>query len=206
MNLNLSMYKQSGLEEWINQSYQNNGIHYSSDMDIDHIASIFNVTICKTRGESRAIWDDEFAVIMLNSSFEEPERRAAFFHELCHPLRHIGSQHHIPESLMKLQEIQAAHFQLYAALPVYMLAEYKDINHRPTYIKVISEEFKLPITFVQKRIDQIERRIIQERAHQNFIASITPIQIRFEYTPETLRILEKLRTLQAKKKDGVRNG
>ncbi|KEQ22848.1 ImmA/IrrE family metallo-endopeptidase [Paenibacillus tyrfis] len=200
MNLNLSMYKQSDLEKWINKSYRDNCIHYASDMDIERIANIFNVAICKTKEESRAMWDDEFAVIMLNSNFDEPERREAFFHELCHPLRHVGSQHHIPKSLMELQEIQAAHFQLYAAMPVYMLVEFKDINHRPTYIKVLAEEFKLPIPFVQKRIDQVERRINQERSHQNFIAHITPVQIRFEYMPETLHILEKLRTIQAKKR------
>ena len=205
MNLNLSLYKQTDLEKWINKLYRDNGMHYASDMDIDVIASIFDVEVYTYEGKCLADWEDHpdgysNAIILLHAYLTEQEKRERFFHELCHPLKHIGSQDQIPTLLRELQEIQAAHFQLYAAIPIYMLEEFNGMSSRQVYIEAISLEFKLPTRFVEKRVNQIERRIKQEIDHQNFIAMITPVQIKGEYMPETIRLLKKLEVLKNKKK------
>lgn len=206
MNIQLSFYKQTDLEKWINKQYQENGIHYPSDLlDIDHIADIFKVEVYTYSGRCVADWEDDEqgyanAIILLHAYLSEEQKRERFFHELCHPIKHVGCQDSLPEMMKELQEIQAAHFQLYAAMPIYMLEEFCWIANRQTYLKVLSQEFKLSIPFVQKRIDQIERRINQEIGHQNFIASITQVAGRYEYSDETLRILDRAKILQAIKR------
>lgn len=198
----LTLYKPTEIELWISQIYQKNGIRYASDMDIDHIADIFNASVRVTKDETRVLYDDHFCLIFLHAYFREEQKREAFFHELCHPIMHVGNQHRLPAGLMQLQEIQAANFQLYAAMPAYMLEEFMDIKYKHTFIKVLSGEFKLPLGFVQKRIDQIERRILQERMDQEFIAGMNPVHIRYDYTPETQRILTQLKR-QVTVKTGV---
>lgn len=208
MNFYYHLYKESDLERWINNKYRDNGIHYASDMDIDRIACIFNVEVHTYTGKPVARWIDkdsgfDDAYILLHAYASEEEKRETFFHELCHPLQHVGCQDRMPATFMELQEIQAAHFQLYAAIPFFMLDEFKGINTRQAYIKVLSEEFKLPIPFVERRIDQIDRRINQERIDQDFIMSNRSLPFRYEYSSETLRLLDKLDELQAKRKGVV---
>ncbi|WP_028551731.1 ImmA/IrrE family metallo-endopeptidase [Paenibacillus sp. UNC451MF] len=159
--MDLSLYKPTELESWIYQKYRSYGIHYASDLeDIDLVASIFNTMVYTTKDETRIVWDDDFGMILLHAYYAKEIKRASFFHELGHFLRHIGCQNKLPKSFMELQESQASHFQLYAAMPIYMIQEIiHDVYSYAALEKVLAEEFILPIPFVQKRIDQISRRI-----------------------------------------------
>lgn len=159
--MDLSLYKPTELETWIYQLYRTHGIHYPSDLeDIDLVASMFHTVVRITREETRILWDNEFAAILVNAYLRKEQKRAAFFHELGHFLRHIGCQHNLPKSFMELQEAQSAHFQLYAAMPIYMIQEIiHDVYSYAAFEKALVEEFILPISFVRKRIEQIQRRI-----------------------------------------------
>jgi Zn-dependent peptidase ImmA (M78 family) len=194
-------YKQTELEHWIQKQYQPNGILYASDLDIDHIASIFGVEIRLYQGPSFAEWkENEYSFVFINSNLTEEQRREQFFHELCHPVQHVGRQENMPLTFIELQEIQAAHFQLYAAMPIYMLEEFKGISDRQTYINILSREFKLTAPFVQKRVDQIERRICQGRIDKRFTLKNKTVPVRYNYSPETTRILDKLQRLKSMKR------
>jgi Zn-dependent peptidase ImmA (M78 family) len=200
--MNLKFYKQTELEHWIEKKYQSNGILYASDLDIDLIASIFEVEIRLYQGPSFAEWKEkEYSFVFINSNLAEEQRREQFFHELSHPVQHVGRQESMPRTFIELQEIQAAHFQLYAAMPIYMLEEFKGISDRQTYINVLSREFKLSVPFVQKRVDQIERRIYQSRMDHELVMKSKTVPIRYNYSPETTRILDKLQNLKLKKGD-----
>jgi hypothetical protein len=160
----LSRYTLSPIESWIYSKYQNVGIHYAGDLDIDLIASCFNGEVRKTKYSSHVMWDDDYDyfVVFLNSHLKEKERRYQFFHELAHPLLHVAKQTDaIPELLMQHQEEQAQHFQLYAALPLYMIEEYK-YHHSTCITKLLSDEFILPEHLVNNRIYQIKNRIQNE--------------------------------------------
>jgi Zn-dependent peptidase ImmA (M78 family) len=197
--MNIKYYKPTELEEWIQKQYQQNGIRYASDLDIDLVASIFGVEVRLYRGPSFAEWKEkEYSFVFINSNLAEEQRREQFFHELCHPVQHVGRQENMPRTFIELQEIQAAQFQLYAAMPFYILREFKGINDRQTYISVLSREFKLSIPFVQKRVDQIERRIYQGRTDHELIMKIKKVPVRYNYSPETARILDKLQRLRSK--------
>jgi len=184
--MDLTLYKPTELESWIYQKYRSSGIHYASDLDdIDVVAYIFHTMVCFDEDETRILWDDDFGVILINAYLGREKRREAFFHELGHFIRHTGSQHNLPKSFTELQEAQASHFQLYAAMPIYMIHEFiHDVFSYEALEKVLSEEFVLPLPFVRKRIDQIKRRIYigqqeKERRERNTDTShITPEYIK----------------------------
>lgn len=167
--MDLSKYAPNEIEVRLSKTYRDKGIHHASDIDIHHIAEIANTRIVMC-DEYKSIWDDDFGLIFLNAYDHEEDKRRHFFHELGHIMRHAGSQFQIPESLMELQEFQANSFKLYAAMPAYMLHEFQDIQYLGMYYKVLAEEFKLPISFVKKRIEQVRNRIFwaeqQERLHE----------------------------------------
>lgn len=197
----LNYYKATELEQWISKKYKAAGIRCAADMDLDHIADIFGVEVHTYAGRSIADWrDGEYAFILLNADLDPRQLREQFFHELCHPLRHCGRQDTLPVGLKELQEQQAAAFQLYAAMPVYMLGEFGEIQQRETYIMALAEAFALPPSFVEKRVAQIERRILQAKMDEETYLAQNPVHITYEYMPETQRILTQLRRqLDAKK-------
>ncbi|SEM80556.1 ImmA/IrrE family metallo-endopeptidase [Paenibacillus sp. OV219] len=166
--IDLILYKETDLEKWINKAYRKNGIHYASDIEIERIAAIWNVEVRTYLGPSFAEWkDDDYSFIFINAYLTEEHRRDVFFHELCHPLQHTGCQDtHMAVQFRELQETQAGLFQLYSAMPAYMLEEFKSIQDRSYYLKVLAEEFVLPLRIVERRINQIQRRIQQERIDQ----------------------------------------
>lgn len=190
--MNLHRYKTNEIEEMIIKKYTDHGIRYASDMDIDRIADIFDSMIVFTKDETRVIYDEGFAMIRLNGFGREEVRRQNFFHELTHLILHAGNQHNVPPEFVALQESQSAHVQFYAAMPIYLFEEFRGIEQRSTYIKVLSEEFRLPIPFVTRRVEQIERRILQAKLDDEFQSDMNPVRIEYDYNPETRRVLSQL--------------
>ncbi|MGG1554568.1 ImmA/IrrE family metallo-endopeptidase [Paenibacillus ferrarius] len=157
--MDLTRYKPTELEKWLEREYRSIGIEYASDMDLDLIASIFDVEIRTYAGPSFAEWkEDEYSFIFLNGYLDQKQRREVFFHELCHPLQHVGQQEIMPTSFIELQEIQAKNFQHYAAMPSYLLEEFKSVSPS-LLVKILAEEFHLTERFVQHRLEQIQKRI-----------------------------------------------
>jgi len=135
---------------------------------------------------------------VIDSRKPEPERRAIFFHELTHPLRHCGRQEHLHELFVELQEIQAAQFQLAAAIPSFMLGSYRDAP--PANIgKIIAEDFCLPLTLVMRRLEQIRNRMMNDALmHRNKRFRLPPgIDIT---KPHVLEVIQRLREIQHRKK------
>ncbi|MCF6094335.1 ImmA/IrrE family metallo-endopeptidase [Microaerobacter geothermalis] len=188
--MDFSLYKMSPLEEWIYQKYMENGIQYASDLELDRISYIFNAEVICTKAPSHVQWDDEYCLIFINDALDEPNKRAVFFHELCHPVLHHGNQRFMPSAFRELQEIQASHFQLYSAMPIYMLKQFQNLS-----APAIAEEFNLPLSLVQTRLQQIHERIQHEKSNRQFIAKIKYYNKETNsknWSPETKRILDKL--------------
>lgn len=153
----MKRYIPTKLERIINAHYKKHGINTPTDMDIETIASVYNVELEYYYGPSFADWEDVpygHKLIVLDKRLPKYEQRANFFHELAHILRHCGRQDELPAMFVQLQENQAAQFQLAAALPSFMLKSYDPLPY------TISEEFCLPISLVKKRLEQIYSRII----------------------------------------------
>lgn len=175
------LYKPSEMELWINQKYIESGIKCTSDLDIEWIAEIFNVCIGTTQGKSKVLFDDEDCIILLANDQTEQERRRDFFHELSHPLLHCGDQHKLPKPLVHLQETQAEIFQLYASMPSYLIEAFRDSFNLISFPAILTEAFCLPGSIVRLRIDQMVRRINQERMDRLFRARFGPPRILTDY-------------------------
>lgn len=200
--MSLRHYKTCQLEQWINDLYQHDGIYAPEDMDMERIAHIFGTDLMYYMGPSFADWrEGGYSVIFLNQSLPPEEARAVFFHELCHPVRHVGHQADLPRLFAELQEIQAGLFQLYASLPIYMIQAYaaqlEDNNMAP----LLAYEFQLPVELVERRLLQIAGRMRKAREEEKLVQSVsgTADQGIVVHSPETLRMLDKLMWISAQK-------
>ena len=208
--MDLSLYKETPLESRIANHYQKCGINYAHEMDIDYIAEIFNAAIHTHLEKPKVMYNNDSSLIFLYAYADKVEKRESFFHELSHAALHWGDQNKLPPLLVELQEIQAGHFQGYAAIPAYLLREFEGIENRNTYIKVIAEEFGVSIPFARRRIEQIERRIVQakidneiiEQRNQPHIAT-APIKRPEGHIEQVLaRIMEKRRIREEREREG----
>lgn len=197
-----NLYSPSNLEDWIIDRYIDHGIFFPSDMECDRIADVFAAEILKSPGPSHVQWDDDFCIIFINDELSEEKARETFFHELCHPIRHIGNQRRIPGTMVELQENQAAHFQLYAALPFHIIEPYLKY-HQSDLLIVLADEFRLPGQLVLDRLEQIHRRIMQTKKEQLMQNRLNPRQQTKSYSDETLRIMRQLNQQLSKNQRGI---
>lgn len=198
--MELQYYKPTEIEVLITKKYMENGIVRPSQLDLSTVASIFGIDFVLYDGRTFANWEDgSYRFIAVNQNLTEKEQRENFFHELGHPILHTGRQRGMSDSFLEMQEEQASQFQLYAAIPYYMLEEFNDIEFRDVYIQSISEAFVLPTYLVRKRIEIMERKIMIEKYDQEYVRRCKPVRIEVEYMEETKLVLEQLRQLQAKK-------
>lgn len=168
----LDMYKKSELELWIEEKYKCHGFFTPKDLEIDNIAKEFNINLRYSKGPDRALWDDENQIYMifLKPTHSEEVKRNIFFHELCHPLRHYGNQELMNKNtLRELQEEQAHLFQMYAAIPFFMIEYLDDLpNTESELSEVLSKTFKVPISLAKKRVKQIMRKIQQAQLDNQY--------------------------------------
>ncbi|MEJ8547140.1 ImmA/IrrE family metallo-endopeptidase [Brevibacillus borstelensis] len=166
----LNFYQPTPLEDWIETRYQSFGIFSPDDLDIDIVAHSFGIQVLYLPdAKEEAIWDDDIAAIFLNSNKTISEIRVAFFHELCHPLRHVGNQLMLPSIFRELQETQANQFQLYASMPFFMIKEIKLPQYKSEAVGLLSQLFGVTTRLASRRLEQIERRIYEARTHQEFV-------------------------------------
>ncbi|WP_102274052.1 ImmA/IrrE family metallo-endopeptidase [Cytobacillus massiliigabonensis] len=204
----LTLYKKTDLELLIENLYMDKGILTPSDLSIKNISESFNFHIKYIeKVPSRALWDEEDAMIFLDPLLPEKKQRALFFHEIGHPLRHIGAQERMKSKLfMDLQESQANQFQLYAAIPTFMLDSIELPNNESYAIKAIEEIFNIPFSLAAKRMEQIKQRVLRQKID---IAIIEKEQNRYskvvqDWSEETKTLLQQLENqLIQKKSKGV---
>jgi Zn-dependent peptidase ImmA (M78 family) len=192
----LSGYTLTETERKIERMYKERNILTPSDLEINNVAHLFNVKLDFSfhGGPERAIWDDDFSVIFLDPDEPREKQQEVFFHELGHPLLHCGDQTSImSQKFRELQEAQANQFQLYAAIPFFMLKELELPKYEYQMIHTIKTVFKVTEALVKKRLEQIKRRILQSKIdcslplHVEQVAETTE-----EYEAETFPVLEDL--------------
>ncbi len=94
-------------------------------------------------------------MINIDARLTEQEQREQFFHELCHILRHCGSQLIMPKAFRELQEWDAKRFTKYAAIPFHMLHLF---NLKSDYlVNEISESFQVYEDLANDRMEGIYR-------------------------------------------------
>lgn len=159
--MDLSLYWETPLEQWITCAYQQKGIYYVQDLDIDRIASSFNIDLIYYKGRTAA--DNNLGVIFLNNDRDIASMKVSFFHELGHVLRHAGDQRRMADLFRQQQEYDASAFMLYAAIPFYMLKELPLPRNIREAISYISKEFDVPTEIAEKRLNQVRQRLSQAK-------------------------------------------
>lgn len=162
--MDLSLYRMTELEQWIYDIYHQYGIYTASELDIDHIASMFQIDLVYYKHHSFSCNVNQ--VIFLNKDEDEQRKRDIFFHELCHVLRHAGDQRDMPRLFEQYQEMEAGWFQMYAAMPFYIIEQMELPNTQREAIHSIATEFKVSLDFAQKRLHQIQRRVMESMMWQ----------------------------------------
>lgn len=165
----LSYYYKTTLENKVESLYRSNHIYSPHQIDIGVIADVFEIIVVSLPGaKEEAIWDEKRAAIFLNSNKPSADSKEAFFHELSHILLHTGNQLSMNRGLLELQEEQANHFQLYAAMPFYMIQQIHLPSHEADIIHVLSSEFRVTHQLARKRWEQIQRRVFSGKQQLEF--------------------------------------
>ncbi|OUS69752.1 hypothetical protein B1748_30045 [Paenibacillus sp. MY03] len=203
--LDFELYRPTDLELWIGSVYEKNGIHYPGDLDdLDHIATLFGAHLAYTQGSTKVIFDEEgFFMIFLNIHLDQAEQRLAFFHELAHPALHSGDQRQLPPAFVHLQESQAAHFQLYSAIPYHILKELEHLRHQPHFPRLIAGAFGVPLSFAETRLERMAARMRQERSDRNLRAKLASLSAKvcgYDQPEAAERLLAQLARQTARKK------
>ncbi|GGK36876.1 hypothetical protein GCM10010965_32240 [Caldalkalibacillus thermarum] len=187
----LHMYYKTAFEEKIEHLFKSKGIVQSEDLCLDNLSDIFNIQIVyMPDAPQRAMWDDSLSVIFLDSTKTPAEVREVFFHELAHLLFHEGNQSVMFTDFRNLQENQAKVFQLYAAMPFFMIKKLDLPSEDRLIIGLLSDVFKVTHRLAKKRWYQIKQRIYTA---QFLCGSAIPApNTSKKWSKETLRLLDKL--------------
>ncbi|WP_369815266.1 ImmA/IrrE family metallo-endopeptidase [Halobacillus sp. KGW1] len=103
--------------------------------------------------------------ITLDAREDKLVQKEQFYHELGHILRHVGIQSMMPDAFRELQERDARHFTLYAALPYHMVSKY-DLSD-PHIIERWVNDFKVTHKLCVDRINIIKNRSLKYECHES---------------------------------------
>ncbi|AQS55625.1 hypothetical protein B0W44_07360 [Novibacillus thermophilus] len=187
----IQMYYKTPFEEKIERLFSSKGIINPSELSIEYLSNVFNIQIVYISSTpERAIWDNRMSVIFLDSTKSLPEMREIFFHELAHPILHVGNQLNMCSDFRNYQENQAKIFQLYAAIPFYMIKKLNFPSEDRLIIEQLSDTFIVTHQLAKKRWQQIKQRIYSALYLRN--TTTTPISQPRRRSKETQRALDKL--------------
>lgn len=154
-------YCSTHLEDWITDMYQEIGIKTPDDITEERIANKLGIYFLRTNRPSHHICVSGLHAIYVDSRLSLQEQREHFFHELCHVLRHYGSQFRMPLPLKEWQEYDAARFVKCATIPYQMVLSW-DLDD-PYIISYAAETFKVTKELSESRLIQIRSRKIHNR-------------------------------------------
>ena len=149
-------YQTTALEDWVTNFYTRMNILHPRQINEEHIARIYNIFINRWKLPSFHKVNGRFRGIYIDIRKPKDIQREIFFHELCHILRHMGVQTMMPAAFRELQEWDARHFTMYAAIPRHML-KFVDFNDEYV-IEQMASLFKVTPELCEERLEQIQNR------------------------------------------------
>ncbi|WP_026577135.1 ImmA/IrrE family metallo-endopeptidase [Bacillus sp. SB49] len=155
--MNFPNYTTTDLEDWVSNWYIKYRITHPNEIDIKKLAMRYEIFIHYKDMDSKYVRFGRYREIVLDTKLDTTTQREQFFHELCHAIRHVGKQTMMPEAFRELQERDARHFTLYAALPYHMVKNY-DLED-PDLLDRWAYDFKVSYELCEERLEQIKRRV-----------------------------------------------
>lgn len=200
-------YTYTPLEEYIKKLYQQTlNINEPMFINMPEIAIQLKIKLCYFDEQSTAMCRKGNYRIFLNELLSPQEQWQDFGHELCHVLRHDGSQDKMGKPLLYLQENQANNFMLHFCVPTFMLLNYQIANYFNILdgIPFVTKNFNVTEEFARQRLIHFKNQIQQSKSdmeHRKYMESLYPKAP--PYSKETNAILKKL-YMQLEKK-GVKS-
>ena len=149
------LYYPTPLEMWITTFYKRLGIFLPSEINEEAISQKLGIYLFYKNLPTNAYENGRFKSITIDIRLSAEDQREAFFHELCHLLRHVGWQAGMmPEAFRELQEYDSNNFTRYAAVPFHMLRLF-DIHDENVVIN-IAEACKVSESLVSDRLERIK--------------------------------------------------
>ncbi|MGP0583652.1 ImmA/IrrE family metallo-endopeptidase [Paenibacillus timonensis] len=187
-----SHYHMTILEEFLEDVYQRAGITEPWQLTVKEISRRLNVWVHYKPVSSRALEAVPGMYSMfLDERIPPDQQRLDFLHELCHLLRHAGNQMVLPESFTRMQEIEAEHFVLYAAMPFSMINRLELPDRHELAISALVGTFSVPADLAQQRLDQLQRRTLQGMWNA-VVRGHGQVGRQSSWSIETMRILKQL--------------
>ncbi|WP_084279249.1 ImmA/IrrE family metallo-endopeptidase [Anoxybacteroides tepidamans] len=152
--MNFALYQFTPLEQYIQDLYQHLSITEPYQLDMIDIAAKLNIWLHFADIRSTAIDRNGTYSIIIDRRLPRQQQWQDFGHELCHVLRHSGNQIMLPQSMVQLQEAQAANFALHFCAPTFMLLNLELPYTEKEIVYVISETFGVEPFFAKKRWDR----------------------------------------------------
>jgi Zn-dependent peptidase ImmA (M78 family) len=195
-------YTFTPLEEFINNLYKRLSIANSIEINKMNISEKLNTHLHFYDDGSTAICHKDVFHIFIDERLSLQEQWQDFGHELCHVLRHEGSQNGMVKPFLYLQENQAENFMYHFCVPTFMLLNYKISNFFDVKagIPFVVKHFNVTEKFAEERLKRFKRQLLQSKSdaeHRTFMESLYPKAP--PYSDETNAMLKKLNMLLEKK-------
>jgi Zn-dependent peptidase ImmA (M78 family) len=165
-------YQTIPLEDYIKNLYQSLGIMEHYQLDMMEIAFKMNIWIHFKEMESKAVKLRGLYSILIDSRLSPAEQWQDFGHELCHVLRQAGNQLDLPTDMIRFQETKAENFAYEFCVPSFMLLSISLPQQRNEAIQYVSETFNVTLDFADRRLVQIERRLMNSQLGLQYAAAV----------------------------------
>lgn len=152
----LRNYYTTNLEDWVTKLYIKIQVFHPKHIKEEEIAQKLGIFLHRKPMPPSYQVLGRYRGITVDVRVSYEEQREMFFHELCHILRHAGTQDTMPSSFRDLQEWDAHNFVRYAAIPYHQL-KYIDFN-QPNIEQHMAELFGVSIDLAKERVHQFESR------------------------------------------------
>lgn len=145
------MYTQ--IEDYIYKMYKSIGINCPTELDMLSIAKKLGVEIIY----KKTVFSFNNEIVLIKGT---PRQEWVYFgHEICHYLRHSGSQLNMHPLFIELQEWQADNFMYHFCVPTFMLQRIRLPPDRNAATYLIVETFNVDYAFAEERLERYQRKL-----------------------------------------------
>ncbi|MCA1021827.1 ImmA/IrrE family metallo-endopeptidase [Halobacillus litoralis] len=149
-------YTTTHLEDWVSYWYIRRGFLSPDQLKAAKIAKKMDIFVHRKPKPSSYLIHGRYKGITLDAREDKLVQKEQFYHELGHILRHVGIQSMMPQAFRELQERDARHFTLYAALPFHMVSKY-DLSDEQIIERWVND-FKITSELSELRLNKIKER------------------------------------------------
>jgi Zn-dependent peptidase ImmA (M78 family) len=200
-------YSYTPLEEYIKDLYHELSIFVPGQIDMLDICKKLNINLDFDSSIGSVAYERKNTLNMIINTYQTSQQQwQDFGHELCHLLKHGGSQRKLNKMFILRQEFQANNFMYHFCVPTFMLLNY-DINNYFNIkdgIPFITQTFNVSQEFAEQRLSHFKNQLYQAKSdeeHRQYMESLYPKAP--PYSEETNALLNKLHLQLENKKKGV---